>query len=604
MRQLWCYQDYVDHLGHSNNLVRRWAFETIEKRFPYRCTTEVARLIGDSDEHLACAAPKYLARHQAIDYAPAILESFLRDEGNVPGNCAIALGDMHYEPAVDAIFDCIPHCESENTLFGIVSYLGKIRREDCHQALRDIFAQLSDDYLGGAAAHHLLDHGNPQDVPLVFGTYIDTVDSDVSVDMFLDGMMRSAGAGGLYGDLTDIAQDLLESPKKVLKEVLRQYPLITPADSETTNEIVGLIKGSGYQHIATSLMFKAQSVFRSRFPEGHPPDHLTGIFELDSLCLAFLEEFSKRSSCWKQAINNKDMCRNLVSAVLACYFSIQERGGYLRALDPEAACEDLINVLKDVGSDFPELILNRLIELSPIKELKATLTEELLTWGDIWIVRLMGRIGDDAFVPDLVRVVRESDSLSYIREDAIRALNGMDESAHKSLLSVIQDGELTDAWDVFVLLEHLPYPESFDIAVKLWEDGDMDSSEIYAACLENIGDSRGIEALQEIFFEGNAAFVGDSLEVLSLLYNKDIPELRTIHQERKARLKRQEQRRKELAELAAQVKKRGSNENSPQKGTVKTVRRKAPKVGRNAPCPCGSGKKYKKCCLNKDQNAG
>ena len=28
---------------------------------------------------------------------------------------------------------------------------------------------------------------------------------------------------------------------------------------------------------------------------------------------------------------------------------------------------------------------------------------------------------------------------------------------------------------------------------------------------------------------------------------------------------------------------------------VKTVRREEPKVGRNAPCPCGSGKKYKKC---------
>jgi len=27
-----------------------------------------------------------------------------------------------------------------------------------------------------------------------------------------------------------------------------------------------------------------------------------------------------------------------------------------------------------------------------------------------------------------------------------------------------------------------------------------------------------------------------------------------------------------------------------------TVRREQPKVGRNAPCPCGSGKKYKKCC--------
>jgi preprotein translocase subunit SecA len=26
------------------------------------------------------------------------------------------------------------------------------------------------------------------------------------------------------------------------------------------------------------------------------------------------------------------------------------------------------------------------------------------------------------------------------------------------------------------------------------------------------------------------------------------------------------------------------------------IRRDTPKVGRNAPCPCGSGKKYKKCC--------
>jgi hypothetical protein len=30
------------------------------------------------------------------------------------------------------------------------------------------------------------------------------------------------------------------------------------------------------------------------------------------------------------------------------------------------------------------------------------------------------------------------------------------------------------------------------------------------------------------------------------------------------------------------------------------IRRAAPKVGRNDPCPCGSGKKYKKCCMDKD----
>ena len=27
-----------------------------------------------------------------------------------------------------------------------------------------------------------------------------------------------------------------------------------------------------------------------------------------------------------------------------------------------------------------------------------------------------------------------------------------------------------------------------------------------------------------------------------------------------------------------------------------TLRQRTPKVGRNDPCPCGSGKKYKRCC--------
>jgi uncharacterized protein YecA (UPF0149 family) len=30
-------------------------------------------------------------------------------------------------------------------------------------------------------------------------------------------------------------------------------------------------------------------------------------------------------------------------------------------------------------------------------------------------------------------------------------------------------------------------------------------------------------------------------------------------------------------------------------GAVQPHRRETPKLGRNDPCPCGSGKKYKKC---------
>lgn len=30
--------------------------------------------------------------------------------------------------------------------------------------------------------------------------------------------------------------------------------------------------------------------------------------------------------------------------------------------------------------------------------------------------------------------------------------------------------------------------------------------------------------------------------------------------------------------------------------------KKSYKIGRNDPCPCGSGEKYKKCCLKKQEN--
>jgi len=55
----------------------------------------------------------------------------------------------------------------------------------------------------------------------------------------------------------------------------------------------------------------------------------------------------------------------------------------------------------------------------------------------------------------------------------------------------------------------------------------------------------------------------------------------------------EQKRQKELDELnlVSSEESEGSNQNK------KPVVRKEEKVGRNDPCPCGSGKKYKKCCM-------
>jgi len=122
MRKLWNYQDYVNHLSHQNKLVRRWALEGLENQYPNRYTDEVSKLIGDENEPLACAALRYLSRHEAVQHAPAILESFKNNTGNIPSNCAIALGDLRYEPAADVMFEYFSVTKSENTFLGILDY--------------------------------------------------------------------------------------------------------------------------------------------------------------------------------------------------------------------------------------------------------------------------------------------------------------------------------------------------------------------------------------------------------------------------------------------------------------------------------------------------
>ncbi len=54
--------------------------------------------------------------------------------------------------------------------------------------------------------------------------------------------------------------------------------------------------------------------------------------------------------------------------------------------------------------------------------------------------------------------------------------------------------------------------------------------------------------------------------------------------------------REEHREIAKFEKKDGRWLYSEGEVVPQTVVREGPKVGRNDPCPCGSGKKYKKCC--------
>ena len=115
----------------------------------------------------------------------------------------------------------------------------------------------------------------------------------------------------------------------------------------------------------------------------------------------------------------------------------------------------MIQALAGAGSDLPETIQYKIKELRPIAELNNALTKELRSWGDIWTVRLMGRIGSNEFVSQLIRVLNQSDSMDYIYSDALRAMTALDESADDQIIEAIRNRRLGD-WESFPILETSP----------------------------------------------------------------------------------------------------------------------------------------------------
>jgi uncharacterized protein len=114
-----------------------------------------------------------------------------------------------------------------------------------------------------------------------------------------------------------------------------------------------------------------------------------------------------------------------------------------------------------------------------------------------------------------------------------------------------------------------------------------------------VGFLRGVEMRPEgwdaMLEEGEFADALDAIEALASSIDDDEgagPE-RLARRDRDVLIDQMVADVADIHEFFRPFKKAGT---TPQAMRVQTVRREQPKTGRNDPCPCGSGKKYKQCC--------
>ncbi|MFO7884888.1 MAG: hypothetical protein R6U68_08710 [Desulfobacteraceae bacterium] len=179
---------------------------------------------------------------------------------------------------------------------------------------------------------------------------------------------------------------------------------------EAKDKIKSLIVKKKYHDLITTLMFEARNIKQKRYPEKTVPGDIQELFNKDSAGVFLFEELSRQPSLWHTIKASKNTCDTefLVSLVLSVYFSIIERNAYVKALLPDAEVSDLIRSIQNAGSGLPEKIFQKTVNLAPVDELKSSLSEDLNTWGDIKIVKIMGQIGKKEFVPDLIHVLNNA----------------------------------------------------------------------------------------------------------------------------------------------------------------------------------------------------
>jgi hypothetical protein len=286
--------------------------------------------------------------------------------------------------------------------------------------------------------------------------------------------------------------------------------------------------------------------------------------------------------------------------------------------DPEA----LVRLLTDAGEKIPPRLRERILAFGPavIPPLIAVMEDEALFleegpgegWAPIRAAELLGELRATEAIEPMLRRVATVDWDTYLHETLTETLPTFGPAILYPTLAA--PGATTDSRlriDYSGLLTKLGIRDD-RILAALVEDLQHDQV-IGAGNLAEYGDPRAVPALSQALDEYKDEDKGDDfmanmgladlVGAIEDLGGKLTPEQQQKVERIRAREEPKRQRFVSLFERAMGRMDLGSSPADAAAARATDPRLAAPprKIGRNDPCPCGSGKKYKKCCLGQDR---
>ncbi len=233
-----------------------------------------------------------------------------------------------------------------------------------------------------------------------------------------------------------------------------------------------------------------------------------------------------------------------------------------------------------------------------------------MTWLEIFLVELAGEMRLERAIPLVVKKLHACGEI--LSEECIEALGkiGTDAAA-----DAVAENWLKSEWDYRIYasgaLENIHSDTTVRKCLELLpQDPDLDIRTELADALLSQFAVEGTEPVCELVrrddYDPMNSDLKAKLVTVSTIMGVTFPEYATWKREAEDKLANQERRMKQMSEfLQAPAKRPVTVKPAATKGGDYLERKPTPflrtekRVGRNDPCPCGSGKKFKNCCMNR-----
>lgn len=281
--------------------------------------------------------------------------------------------------------------------------------------------------------------------------------------------------------------------------------------------------------------------------------------------------------------------------------------------------QELVHRLREVDGKVPEALQTQVLaaDRAIVPDLIAILEEALTDrevdhgWTPAHAAKLLGMLGGVQAVPVLLRLLEHSEVIDVYHKEAADALVMLGKPAIDACLEAYPTTNKDDMRaGIASVLSRCATKDERGYQTLL--DFFAQSPELGAIYLAEYGDARAIPALSQMF---DALPVNDQDD--SVVSNHVFVELRSAIEElggqltasQRAKADRADAPRRRFAAQMQEAVKRIAVQQQPiaqassfSSESGGSIIRKPRKVGRNEPCWCGSGKKYKKCHLHLERS--